>query len=362
MSTVNSIENDTEEAERKHFLRIVNAFRYYRNYASKRVDKAEKNFKELPQQYQNILPQYLNHIKNLRMCMDANYEICTSIIADTDQMFQNKEHSLENDKPVYHATDFEMEKVRTTVQQIVRDWSEDGQEERNGCYGPVIDELISRFKSDNRDNQDVSVLVPGAGLGRLAFEIAKLGFRCQGNEISLFMLFASNFILNKCHTINGNTIYPWILQFLNNLSNDDQCRPVSFPDVNPTEIPVDAEFSMTAGDFLEIYNQTDAWDCVASVYFIDTAANIISYVETIYHILKPGGLWINHGPLLYHFADMANEKSVEFSYEDVRKIILSFKFEFLKEERAVPSTYIHNNRSMMKYQYNCVFFVAQKIA
>jgi len=43
----------------------------------------------------------------------------------------------------------------------------------------------------------VSVLVPGAGLGRLAYEIARLGYICQGNEFSLFMLFTSNFILNK---------------------------------------------------------------------------------------------------------------------------------------------------------------------
>jgi len=45
--------------------------------------------------------------------------------------------------------------------------------------------------------QDVRVLVPGAGLGRLAFEIARRGYTCQGNEFSLFMLFTSNFVLNK---------------------------------------------------------------------------------------------------------------------------------------------------------------------
>lgn len=44
---------------------------------------------------------------------------------------------------------------------------------------------------------DVKVLVPGAGLGRLPYEIAKRGYTCQGNEFSLFMLFTSNFVLNK---------------------------------------------------------------------------------------------------------------------------------------------------------------------
>ena len=47
------------------------------------------------------------------------------------------------------------------------------------------------------DVSSVNILVPGAGLGRLAFELAKGGYSCQGNEWSLFMLFASNFVLNK---------------------------------------------------------------------------------------------------------------------------------------------------------------------
>lgn len=47
------------------------------------------------------------------------------------------------------------------------------------------------------DVSKVSVLVPGAGLGRLAWEIARLGYICQGNEWSFFMLFSSNFVLNR---------------------------------------------------------------------------------------------------------------------------------------------------------------------
>ena len=43
----------------------------------------------------------------------------------------------------------------------------------------------------------MSVCVPGAGLGRLAYEVAKLGFVCQGNEWSVHMLLASHVLLNK---------------------------------------------------------------------------------------------------------------------------------------------------------------------
>ena len=40
------------------------------------------------------------------------------------------------------------------------------------------------------------ILVPGAGLGRLAIEIASFGYSVQGNEFSYQMLFTSNYILN----------------------------------------------------------------------------------------------------------------------------------------------------------------------
>ena len=39
----------------------------------------------------------------------------------------------------------------------------------------------------------------------------------------------------------------------------------------------------------------DYWDSICTVYFIDTASNILAYVEMIYNILKPGGYWINLG-------------------------------------------------------------------
>lgn len=58
------------------------------------------------------------------------------------------------------------------------------------CLHPVSCIFIS-------DRRSVSVLVPGAGLGRLAHEFARRGYNCQGNEWSLFMLIASNFVLNR---------------------------------------------------------------------------------------------------------------------------------------------------------------------
>lgn len=99
---------------------------------------------------------------------------------------------------------------------------------------------------------------------------------------------------------------------------------------------------------------------MVTCFFIDTAHNVIDYVEKIWTILKPNGYWINFGPLLYHFADMPNEVSVELSYEQLKHVIKSVGFKFLKEDLHIPSTYLENTKSMLKYNYECVFFVVQK--
>lgn len=143
-----------------------------------------------------------------------------------------------------------------------------------------------------------------------------------------------------------------------------------------------------------------AWDSVVTCFFLDTAHNIVEYIEIISKILKQGGVsikyftcflssniytpnciflslstlfftycqvWINLGPLLYHFADVYGqddvsisfffyinilligssfyniyvlpfenqEMSVELSLEDVKRVAINYGFE-LEVKRFSP--------------------------
>ncbi|RVW37827.1 Carnosine N-methyltransferase [Vitis vinifera] len=95
------------------------------------------------------------------------------------------------------------------------------------------------------------------------------------------------------------------------------------------------------------------WDAVVTCFFIDTAHNIVEYIEIISRILKDGGVWINFGPLLYHFADMygqEDEMSIELSLEDVKKVALHYGFQ-TEKERTIETTYTTNPRSMMQVRF-----------
>ncbi|XP_076217919.1 carnosine N-methyltransferase isoform X2 [Aptenodytes patagonicus] len=328
-------EAEEERLEREHFRRIINAFRYYGTNMHERVNRTERQFKSLPANQQSLLPQFLPHLDKIRKCIDHNQEILQTIVNDCVHMFENKEYGED--------CGISIKKIALRLKRLAE-----------------METEVLIWYLQARDFSKVNILVPGAGLGRLAWEIAMLGYACQGNEWSLFMLFSSNFVLNRCSEINSCKLYPWIHQFSNNRRSADQIRPIYFPDVDPHSLPSGSNFSMTAGDFQEIYSECNTWDCIATCFFIDTAHNVIDYIDTIWKILKPGGIWINVGPLLYHFENLGNELSIELSYEDIKNVILQYGFHIEVEKESVLSTYTVNELSMMKYYYECVLFVVRK--
>ncbi|XP_021828289.1 carnosine N-methyltransferase-like [Prunus avium] len=263
-----------------------------------------------------------------------------------------------------HVPLVDVDKVRCIVRNIVRDWAAEGQKERDQCYKPILEELDSLF-ADRSKESPPACLVPGAGLGRLALEISCLGFISQGNEFSYYMMICSSFILNHSRTAGEWTIYPWIHSNCNSLSDSDQLRPVSVPDIHPASAGITEGFSMCGGDFVEVYNdpnQVGVWDAVVTCFFIDTAHNIVEYIEIISRILKDGGVWINMGPLLYHFAEMYgqdDEMSIELSLEDVKRVALHYGFHFEKE-KTIETTYTTNPKSMMQNRYNAAFWTMRK--
>lgn len=154
----------------------------------------------------------------------------------------------------------------------------------------------------------MDVLVPGAGLGRLVFDLCIDGFDSEGNEISYHQLLASSYILNHCVGARVHTLFPWVHSFSNHKSRENHLKSVQIPDVSTGDTMSNTkgagQMSMSASDFLLLYgneDQRDRFDAVATVFFLDTAPNLIRYLEVVRNCLKTGGLLINVGPLLWHF-------------------------------------------------------------
>jgi carnosine N-methyltransferase len=76
---------------------------------------------------------------------------------------------------------------------------------------------------------------------------------------------------------------------------------------------------MVAGEFISVYHdQLAQWNAVVTCFFLDTGNNILDYIEHIHKILRKGGVWLNLGPLEYHYSKIMTETSVELSWEEIR--------------------------------------------
>ena len=181
-----------------------------------------------------------------------------------------------------------------------------GKQERELCYKPMKDALIEYFAAvapearsssqfcreviasdDHPIRRTLRVLVPGAGLGRLAYDVAKLGMHISAHTIVIFNIWESRirlprqrilalhaFILIFCFEqvrllhlvsiafslflslilsldrtdeINKHTFYPYVHSLSNVLNKESVLRTISIPDVLPSDLPRGSNFSLVAG-------------------------------------------------------------------------------------------------------------------
>lgn len=284
----------------------------------------------------------------------------------------------------------DIDKARSTLRQFFRDWSAAGADERARSYGPIMAALEKEQAA--RPDEKLRVLVPGAGLGRLVFDLATRGYHAEGNEISYHQLLASSYVLNFCERAEKHTIYPWVHTFSNHLSRDNHLRGYPVPDIHPATVlgatPGAGTMAMTAADFLCLYGDdehTGQYDAVAAVFFLDTAPNLARYLSVIHNCLRPGGILVNIGPLLWHFENnapgnhgmdddgdgehdhanssgIADPGSFELSDDEVMALVEGLGFVVERRETGVEAPYIHDRSSMLRTVYKASTWVARKRA
>ena len=189
------------------------------------------------------------------------------------------------------------------------------------------------------------------------------GFDTTANELSYFMILALRFLLSPSttSTLNEHTIRPFCHWFSHQRSRDSLFRPIHFPDVIPR---LGTNFRLAEADFLLLKSPSSGYHYITTLFFIDTSLNVVQTIEHIYSLLRPGGIWINLGPLLWTAGAQAK---VELSLEEVLRLSEAIGFVFdtrdgdpSKKSRTVNCEYTADQAAMMQWIYNAEFWVARK--
>lgn len=188
------------------------------------------------------------------------------------------------------------------------------------------------------------------------------GFDVTANEWSTFMNVAYRF-LESCGDERAS-FHPFVDNWSHHATEADMLRGLEFPDIsiNPNSI------LLVEGDFTTAFkNQKGQFDVVLTYFFIDTARNLVSYFDSIKAVLKPGGYWINLGPLLY-----GTGPYVQLSLEEVIQVTEAMGFEYLdtsekwgdltiagRKVRGMRAVYSFNDKALTQSAYNAQFWVAK---
>ncbi|KAF3042809.1 hypothetical protein E8E11_007692 [Didymella keratinophila] len=413
--------------EKRHLLSVLDSFRSYRRLAHFNGTHVRRQaFYSLPQEHWMMLSKppfsVLESLNRLDDLIDSNAELAEAIFMagfkgfiaptiDSDwvasivpEKYARDEYqiySIVMDHLNVQTTQNDMDKARSCINQFYRDWSVAGNVEREKCFGPVLQALQTEFSERSQvkvdlDRSEMKVLVPGAGLGRSVFDVCQAGFSVEGNDISYHELMASSLILNHTEKAEQFSIAPFAFSCSNHLSRADQFQAFAVPDIHPgtalatstgSQVPAHERMSMATGDFCVLYSSPDykeTFDAVATIFFIDTAPNIIRYIEAVRNCVKAGGIWINLGPLLWHQAPkgprhhldeedkhghshahdagIGDPGSVELTNDEVLALVSRLGFSIEKQELCTSETgYISNPRSMLQNAYRPVFWVARKL-
>ena len=174
---------------------------------------------------------------------------------------------------------------------------------------------------------------------------------------------------------NQHAIHPYAHWFSHQRTNTNLFRSITFPDVVPRLSPT---FHHLPGDFLRLKPITNSesaqYDVIVTQFFIDTSFNIISTLEQIHALLKPRGMWINLGPLLWRSGAQA---ALELSLEEMLLLAEKVGFDFMevgghagqsdengrdfgRKSKTIECEYTADKNAMMRWVYKAEFWMAQK--
>lgn len=121
---------------------------------------------------------YSKKFTTVEKLLKHNQALCQAIIDHALQFYQISEQELENfirDAEKTGSPGADKVSVSQALKHFVRDWAESGAKERDPGFGCVLGALGELFPAGGRAGRVQRVVTPGAGLGRLGHEVAKLG-------------------------------------------------------------------------------------------------------------------------------------------------------------------------------------------
>ncbi|VEU24222.1 DEKNAAC105418 [Brettanomyces naardenensis] len=341
------------ETSRKDLLLSIYDISQYLQKSRKWNDRKRAKFRRMPTKHQHICngigyPEKLaltdtllarNNVTTQRVYREAmnRYNVTPTELKQASRYATSIGHS-------------EHFRVVESLCHLVRDWSSNDDSE----VSPMLDYI--RKHSNDLSRENTTVIVPGSGLGRVAHEVALMGFKgVHAVEFSWLMGLFNESMYGE-GKIETGTIYPYLHNYSNHFRTKDQMRSVSFSHGfrKPDNLVIHKE------DFTKFEVEQETKDVlIVTCFFIDTAEDMLEYFDAITRICdgyEGKKRWINVGPLKYGTAP-----KVELSNDEVGKVREAMGWRRIDEVgKPVRVGYMTDKEGMWQGYYGVSMWVAER--
>lgn len=318
------------ESSQVEVLSAIKSLQAYSDNTKKTNDRRRKLFKMMSWRQQRICEEvgYLKKLTKIDQSIVKNQKMLSAVVENSVKDFglSFKDFDLlnySNNNSNNSSTNY---RVVEALGHYMRDWSREGDVELKHMLLYIKQQLNEAIPVNERAN--TCIIVPGSGLGRIAHEIASIGDdenskfgAVHAVEYSGLMHLCNQFIYSTGDKTQQYDIYPYIHSCSNFTNSATQFRPstIHVNQSKPKNLSIDHE------DFRYFHIPDDknyVNVIVVSAFFIDTAENLIDYMDCIQRLTSPSkdnsiknGYWINIGPLKYGTA-----ARVELNVEELSKV------------------------------------------
>ncbi|CAH6718295.1 uncharacterized protein CLIB1444_01S03576 [[Candida] jaroonii] len=297
---------------RTELLSSIKSLQLYSTNNKKFIDKKRKLFKMMSWRQQQVCMEvgYMDKLNMVDDLINKNQKVLNSVIDYSMKTYQVKFSDFDIIKNFIDGSSF---KVIESLSHLNRDWDIEYPE-----LQPILNYIKGGLTKIDCDVNDTDIIVPGSGLGRISHELSKSGYNVDAIELNGLMYLLNNFIYNN--PSKNLEIYPYIHNMSNFTTLKSQFRSVMIPTmVKPKNLNIHLE------DFKFFEPKKENKTIVlVTAFFMDTAENIIDYIDTINELVKgyENKYWINIGPLKYGSAPQ-----VELNVEELRDVRMKMGWE-----------------------------------
>lgn len=270
---------------------------------------------------------YTKKLRKIDTHIGKNQEVFNQIVETTKAHYGINYRDFSGPKLLQQNTLSSNYRVVESLGHFVRDWSVEGSTEIEPMLAYIrdhLDQIIPKSEAQN-----TCIVLPGSGLGRVAHEVAK--HRDYGAvyavEFSGLMHACHQFVYellkleNDEKILENHQLSPYIHTCSNFVHTDSQFRQVNIP--NGVKKPENLHVVLDDFRYFSIPEKDKFQNVVVvSVFFIDTAENLIDYFDVINQLTTPlsrssvkNGYWINVGPLKYGTA-----AQVELNADEIAQV------------------------------------------